>query len=169
MAKDIKPCSGAGFWFPGNPDALKKEVQQFLDNAPDTTIDGTVQAIISPHAGYRYCGDVMATVFKTVKGKSYDRVIILAFSHSYPIQGFSVLKVDGYETPLGTIPMDVEIRDKLLESRLASSVTAAHAREHSAENQLPFLQVVLEPGWKMISIFAGDNALRCEQDDMGAP
>ena len=66
------------------------------------------------------------------------------------------MKVDAYETPLGEIPVDIPMRDALLKNPLGKSVNAAHAREHSDENQLPFLQVVLEPGWKMISIFVGD-------------
>lgn len=156
MAKNVRPCSGAGFWFPASPSALKREVQQYLDLAPKTSLPGKVVGIISPHAGYRYCGEVMGSVYNTVRGKKYKRVIILAFSHSYPVSGLSVLKVDAYETPLGEIPVDIEMRDALLKSPLVQSVAQAHSREHSDENQLPFLQTVLEPGWRMVSIFVGD-------------
>ncbi|MCD6386361.1 AmmeMemoRadiSam system protein B [Candidatus Sumerlaeota bacterium] len=156
MAKNVRPCSGAGFWFPASPAELKREVQQYLNLAPKSSLPGTVVGIISPHAGYRYCGEVMGTVYNTVRGKKYKRVIILAISHSYPISGLSVLKVDAYETPLGEIPVDKEMRDALLKHPLFQTVAPAHTREHSDENQLPFLQTVLEPGWQMVSILVGD-------------
>jgi AmmeMemoRadiSam system protein B/AmmeMemoRadiSam system protein A len=156
MATKVKPCSGAGFWFPGSPKALENEVRGYLKLAAETSLPGKVQAIISPHAGYRYCGEVMGNVYSTVKDKEYERVIFLAFSHSYPVRGLSIMDVDAYETPLGNIPIDTEMRDTLLKHSLVNSVDRAHAREHSDENQMPFVQVALKPGWKMISIFVGD-------------
>ncbi len=156
MAQKVKSCSGANFWFPGNQKELKKTVEKYLEQARTAEVEGTVQGVISPHAGYRYCGEIMGSVYKRLRGKTYDRVIFLAFSHSYPVKDISVLEVDGYETPLGTIPVDTELRDTLLQHELVTPQPPAHAREHSAENQFPFLQVVLEPGWKMVSIFVGD-------------
>ncbi len=156
MAQRVRPCSGAGFWFPQNPGALKREVDKYLKSVSVPSVEGRVVSIISPHAGYTYCGEVMGMVYNTVKGKNYERVILLAISHSYPVKGLSVLKVDAYETPLGQIPVDKEMRDALFQHSLVEEVSVAHSREHSDENQLPFLQLVLEPGWKMVSIFVGD-------------
>lgn len=156
MAKKVRPCSGAGFWFPGSAKGLEREVRQYLELAPETKIPGRVVGIISPHAGYRYCGEVMGAVYKTVMGKKYNRVVFLAFSHSYPVDGLSVLGVDAYQTPLGEMPVDMEMRDALLKNPLVKSVASAHTQEHSDENQMPFVQTVLQPGWKMVSIFVGE-------------
>ena len=156
MDSKVRPCSGAGTWFPANPSVLEKQVLNYINSAPDVQIPGRVIAVVSPHAGYMYCGDVMGAVYKSLKEKQYKRVIFLAFSHSYPVKGLSTPMVDAYETPLGTMPVDKEMRDALLKHDLVTSVARAHAHEHSDENQMPFVQVALQPGWKMISIYAGD-------------
>ncbi|MCX7765633.1 MAG: AmmeMemoRadiSam system protein B, partial [Candidatus Sumerlaeia bacterium] len=155
MAKKVKPCSGAGFWFPGSAKVLEREVRQYLEQAPETKLEGTVCGIISPHAGYQYCGQVMGAVYKTIMGKKYKRVVLLAFPHM-PFDEISVLNVDAYETPLGEIPVDTVMRDTLLKSSIIKSISQVHSREHSDENQLPFLQVALQPGWQMLSILVGD-------------
>lgn len=155
MAKKVRPCSGAGFWFPASARLLEREVRQYLEQAPATELEGTVCGIISPHAGYQYCGQVMGAVYKTVMGKKYKRVVLLAFPHM-PFDQISVLNVDAYETPLGEIPVDTEMRDALLKSSIIKSISQVHSREHSDENQLPFLQVALQPGWQMLSILVGD-------------
>lgn len=152
---NIHKCAGAGRWFPASATELRREVERFLDSAKVEVPKGRVVAVVAPHAGYAYCGPVAGYTYGVVRGKSYKRVIILALSHSYPIRGLSVLDVDAYETPLGLVPVDRECVRKLLEHNLVQTVAAAHAQEHSDENQLPFLQVALKPGWKLVSVFVG--------------
>jgi AmmeMemoRadiSam system protein B len=49
-------------------------------------------AIISPHAGYIFSGDVAATVFNTIdSNKKYNHVFILSTSHTANYRGASVL------------------------------------------------------------------------------
>jgi AmmeMemoRadiSam system protein B/AmmeMemoRadiSam system protein A len=152
--QDVHRCSGAGFWFERDPKALQVQVDGFLEAATPPEIAGPIRALVVPHAGYQYSGQTAAHAYKLLRGRPIKRVVILAFSHSTPIDGASVLNVEEYQTPLGSIPVDREMVAALLSDWRFETVPAAHHKEHSDENQLPFLQRVLGD-FKMVSILVG--------------
>jgi hypothetical protein len=156
-AGDVRPCSGAGFWYPATKAELTQTVEQFLREKPDEAISGRPVGIIAPHAGYKFSGRACGAAFATLKGQSYKRVILLGFSHRRMVQGASILNADAYNTPLGDIPVDTEVTAKLLEGDLFKTQAAAHTNEHSLENELPFLQAALPQGWKLVPIFIGQT------------
>ena len=80
--------------------------------------------------------------------------MVLAPSHHIGFRGLSVLDVDSYETPLGKIPVDKDVADKLREHPLIDSLPQVHAREHSLEIQLPFIQEALGE-FKLVPLVAG--------------
>lgn len=144
MAENIRKSVIAGSWYPGNPDVLRTDIENFLANVPMETLDGTLVALVSPHAGYVYSGQVAAYSYKLLEGKNFDSVIVIGPSHRAYFQGASVYSRGGYETPLGTVAVDEELADEIISyGEMIASVPAAHAQEHSVEIQLPFLQVVL--------------------------
>jgi AmmeMemoRadiSam system protein B/AmmeMemoRadiSam system protein A len=99
---------------------------------------------VVPHAGYIYSGPVAAYAYKGISGKSYDTVVIIGPSHRTRFRGISVYDVDRFETPLGAIPMDVDLNRRLISSsKKISYHPEAHDQEHSVEVQLPFLQKAL--------------------------
>jgi len=148
--------TGAGGWYPADKETLAAQVDAFLLEEPDTTLKGRPIAVISPHAGFRYSGKCAGAAFSAVKGLSYKRVVVLGISHFAPLRGASILNVDAYATPLGTIPLDRKACKKLLGHRLFNTVPAAHAREHSVENELPFLQRALKGEFKLVPILIGE-------------
>jgi len=150
----VKPCSGAGRWFPATAAELKEEVDRFL-SVDTPTIPEQPIALIVPHAGYSFSGTVAGTAYATLKGRSIKRVILLGLSHGARLQGASVLRMDAYETPLGLIPVDLEARDALLDCPVVKEQPAAHREEHSVENQLPFLQRVLDD-FSMVEVLVGE-------------
>jgi len=154
--QDVHRCAGADRWFPGDPARLRKSVERYLDAAKFDMPKGEVVAVVAPHAGYDFSGPVAGHSYAAVRNKSCKRVIVLALSHGYPLTGVSVLDVEAYETPLGSIPVDRECVKALLATGAIRSVPGAHVREHSDENQLPFLQVALKPGWKLVSVLVGE-------------
>jgi len=153
--QQMRNPTGAGMWYPADKGALAAQVDGFLQEKPATPPKGKPIAIISPHAGFRFSGKCAGAAFSTVKGRSYGRVIVLGISHRALLRGASILKVDGYATPLGKIPLDRKACDKLLEQRLFSTVPRAHADEHSVENELPFLQRALKGEFKLVPILIG--------------
>jgi AmmeMemoRadiSam system protein B/AmmeMemoRadiSam system protein A len=155
---DIRPCAGAGQWFPGRADDLRAQIALYFKDVPDAArLEGkTVTGLIVPHAGYTYSGPVAAYAYKTLEGRAISRVIGLAFSHSYPLRGACVIPKDFHETPLGLVPVEREACEKLLKEKHFSSVPQADRTEHSLENQLPFLQCVAKD-WKLIPVLVGDS------------
>ncbi|MFQ5804814.1 MAG: AmmeMemoRadiSam system protein B [Phycisphaerae bacterium] len=143
----VRPAYCAGTWYPGGAAALTKQVDDLLARASPADASGKPIAMISPHAGYRFSAPVAATGYACLRGHSYKRVVVLAFSHrgAGRYQGVDVPKgLTAYATPLGEVPIDREVCDRLLANRLFTSNPAVDRGEHSLELQLPFLQRVLK-------------------------
>ncbi len=136
----VRPAALAGSWYPGDAQDLARAVDGYLAQATLTSVPGKVVALVSPHAGYQYSGLAAAHGYKLINKGDYDVVVVMAPSHHSGFRGASILDVDDYSTPLGRIPLDRKICDKLREHRLIQSRPEVHAQEHSVEIQLPFLQ-----------------------------
>ncbi|MFQ6091693.1 MAG: AmmeMemoRadiSam system protein B [bacterium] len=141
---DVRQSVIAGSWYPGDPGSLAAEVGRFLKNVEKVRIEGELLALICPHAGYRYSGQVAAYSYKLLAGKKTETVVLIGPSHRYPFKGFSVYDKGGYQTPLGLVPINVELASALIKSNeLIKFIPQAHLAEHSIEIQLPFLQHML--------------------------
>ena len=162
----IRPDVLAGSWYPGEPDALRRQVDRFLDLAPEEEVRGEVVALIAPHAGYAYSGPTAAVAYRQVRGRSYDAVVVLAPSHREPFRGASVYAGGSYRTPLGLVSVDSGLADAIVSgggsdvhAGLAGHrVSPGGAGEHSLEIQLPFLQRVL-PEVPIVPIVVGAHDL----------
>jgi hypothetical protein len=139
----IRKPAVAGAFYPGEKDALKEMVDGYLAAAPKRDYNG-IMALVSPHAGYIYSGQVAAHGYRQLEGQHYDTVVIIGPSHHIYFDGISVYEGDYFETPLGNISFDRELSRALIEaSPRMTNRTDAHVKEHSVEVQLPFLQEVL--------------------------
>ncbi len=155
---EIRPSILAGTWYPADKNELLEMINKFLASAHIPVIKGKIKAIIVPHAGYVYSGSVAAYAFKAIKGKMYKRVVMIGPCHRSFFYGVSVNLQKGYKTPLGIVPVDIEFAKKLIqESDQIRYVPMAHACEHCLEIQLPFLQVVLKKGFKLVPILMGEQ------------
>ena len=149
----------AGSWYPGTGDELLRRIKKLSAETEDTLLDprhGKLRALIVPHAGYDYSGSTAAAGYKLINGKKYKRVVIIGAAHYGDVPSLSILDVHAYTTPLGMVELDRKAVDYLGRSPLVIRHPTAHAQEHSIEMQLPFLQVMLQPGWKLVPILVGD-------------
>ena len=147
----------AGSWYPGNHSVLRRDIETFLNLVPETESEGKIVAIIAPHAGYVYSGQIAAYAYKRVCGNSYDAVIVIGPSHRAAFHGVSIFSKGGYETPLGIVPVAEELAKQIKKnSNLVSDIPAAHLQEHSIEIQLPFLQYVLG-SFSFVPLVMGDQ------------
>jgi len=155
--KDVRTSILAGTWYPGTPDALSKSVHGYLSKARVRSPDGTLKAIIVPHAGHRYSGGVAAHAYRLLQGSRFTRVVLIGPSHRAAFRGVSVNLQSAYKTPLGMVPVDQETGRKLLDTGPNIRwLRKAHAREHSLEIQLPFLQTVLHE-FQIVPIVMGEQ------------
>ena len=155
-AGEIKEPNVAGSFYPSDPAILSRMVDGFLAKADPAPIEGKIFALISPHAGYEFSGQVAGFGYKLIKNKPYKTVVILGPSHQYAFRGVSVYPGGAFRTPLGDIPVDSDFSKKLL-GRDPEIVFEPRAflKEHSLEVQLPFLQRALKD-FKIVAIILGD-------------
>ncbi len=140
---DIRMPVASGSFYPGDKKALNEQIEEFLNNAKNLNIDN-IKALVAPHAGYIYSGQVAAYSYKQIMGKDYGTAIIIAPSHSEFFDFNSIYPGDGYKTPLGTLEIDKEKAKELVSgSSNIKFSTSGHYNEHSLEVQLPFIQNVL--------------------------
>lgn len=124
-------------WYPQDPGALSAELDRMLHSGEESAAEPAL-GVISPHAGYRYSGQVAGALYRRVNVP--DRVIVLSVNHrGYGRQG-AVWPGGSWAIPGAVIPVDEEVTAKLL-ARVPSldADTTAHQYEHSDELQLPFL------------------------------
>jgi hypothetical protein len=149
---EIREPAVAGSWYPGKPEILSQDIKGHLENVKKEKIDGEIVALVSPHAAYMYSGQVAAYAYKMIEGKTFNTVIVVAPSHHVLFKGASLYDRGGFRTPLGVVPVDVELSKKMMEKRKEIKfLPEAHSQEHSLEMQIPFLQVVLK-SFKLVPI-----------------
>jgi AmmeMemoRadiSam system protein B/AmmeMemoRadiSam system protein A len=155
----IRQPAVAGQFYPGTEARLRSMVTDLVNKAESTPIKGNLIALISPHAGYIYSGQVAAHAYKLIKGKRFDAVIVIAPSHHVYFSGSSVYSLGPYKTPLGLAEINKSLADAISESDESITYNAqAHMTEHSLEVQLPFLQMMI-PELKIVPIVMGDQSL----------
>jgi AmmeMemoRadiSam system protein B len=151
-----RPPAVAGLFYPDEPEALRSVLRDCLDRAVRPQ-PAAPKVLISPHAGYTYSGPVAGSAYRALGEvtKRIKRVVLIGPSHFVPFSGLAIPRVDGFETPLGVVPIDDFARHEILRVPHVMSADAPHAREHSLEVQLPFLQVLLGE-FRVLPVVVGD-------------
>ena len=147
----IRKPAVAGTFYPRDKYELIKQIDEFLDSVIVKNYGDPI-GFVCPHAGYIYSGFTAAHSFKYLKDREYEKVIILAPSHYDGYGGITTWNGTGIETPLGIVETDDS--DKLEKYGVQKS-HLGFGKEHSLEVELPFLQKVLKPGWKLVPLVMG--------------
>jgi AmmeMemoRadiSam system protein B/AmmeMemoRadiSam system protein A len=164
----VRQPAVAGQFYPASPDELRRMIDDDLSQAVVPPLSGNLVAIVAPHAGYIYSGKVAAHSYAILKGKKFDRVVVIAPSHFEAFPFASVYDGDAYATPFGNVPVDKDFAAKLAKSNsLIQLSSRGHAPaqeqgEHALEVQLPFLQRVLAD-FKLVPIVMGDQNYEIER------
>jgi AmmeMemoRadiSam system protein B/AmmeMemoRadiSam system protein A len=156
----------AGQFYPGSPSELRNELEGLFKGKVSKTPDKNILAIISPHAGYVYSGNIAAESFAQIDPeKGYDNIFLIGSSHHLSFDGASIYTKGNFSTPLGIVPVNLELARKLATSYgCFTERTDAHIAEHSLEVQLPFLQYRLKNPYRIIPIvIASQNATTCRK------
>ena len=143
----VRPATQAGRFYEGNPQKLSHEVDSFLTLHSGSAKQNRVAALIVPHAGYYFSGNVAASAYMALPASPhYKRIFLLGPSHHEWLDGASVnVEADYYSTPLGNVKVDRETARQLIKAdSLFTCRKEAHDREHCLEVQLPFLQRLFE-------------------------
>jgi AmmeMemoRadiSam system protein B len=153
----------AGTWYPGSATALKRAVENHLAHAEAGAASGPEEldelvAIVAPHAGLMYSGPVAAHAYRLLRDHPSDVIVLVGPSHFVRFEGVSVYAAGGFETPFGVVQIDEPCAKAIMQATaIVSDYPAAHAREHSLEMQLPFIQLVA-PSTKIVPLVMGSQS-----------
>jgi MEMO1 family protein len=137
-----RPPAVAGSFYEASPERLRAQVQACFEANEQPASKVRFVGAVVPHAGLMYSGHVAAAFYALAQLPR--RFIILCPNHT-GIGHFAAINREGeWRTPLGAVPIDTPLADALMaNTRLLGEDWKAHAREHSLEVQLPFLQQLL--------------------------
>ncbi len=138
----VRAPAVAGAFYPAQPTRLRAEVEALLASAPRPVDPRPPKALVVPHAGYSYSGPIAAAAYATLDPRSIERVAILGPAHTVPLVGLAAPSASGFATPLGVVEVDRDAVERVSVLPQVAVDDRAHAREHSLEVQLPFLQVL---------------------------
>lgn len=155
----VREPAVAGQFYPADSTELRLAVTRYLSDALPKRVDKPV-AIIVPHAGYVYSGQIAADAFRQVEGQPYDLIVILGTNHTTPgFRGVSVYTKGRFATPLGEMPIDEQAAEDLLKAdKDCVFDPQVHAKEHSVEVEIPFVQQLF-PAAKILPLVIGDPDL----------
>ena len=158
-AQKVRPASQSGRFYDSDATSLSQEVDSLLSLHAKGGGYANVAALIAPHAGYYFSGNVAAAAYSAIDpSRRYKRVFIIGPSHYEWLAGASVDTGYGYySTPLGRVPLDVETCLSLSADSLFAYREEVHDREHCIEVQLPFLQRRMEEVPPIVPIVVSTN------------
>lgn len=155
-----RPPAVAGSFYASDPEVLRKDLEFLFSRALPAKPGGELLAVIVPHAGYPYSGEVAATSFNQIDPeKSYENIFLIGNSHRYAFEGAAVFSSGNFATPLGEVPVNLELAGDLIEKyAVFLDEDAVHMQEHSLEVQLPFLQYHMKEDLQIVPILLGTRS-----------
>jgi AmmeMemoRadiSam system protein B len=164
----------SGLFYPDSGEELRREIEIYLEKVDRDGLrkliieqtgleSGAVKqplAIIAPHAGYMFSGNVQAWSYAALEGADYETLVVIGPAHQAAFKGVSISKDDAYGTPIGEIEVDVQFAKELTGcGDLFRHFEDAHLGEHAIEVQIPFIQLQL-PGVKIVPILLGEQNMK---------
>jgi AmmeMemoRadiSam system protein B len=148
----LRPPAVAGRFYPSDARELTRLIQKFTAGDPGNE-KLHVRACLVPHAGYIYSGGVAGAVFSRIFLP--NKIIVVGVRHAPPGADLAILSEGAWRTPLGDVPLDGWLAQKLMQyCPELQEDSVAHRREHSLEVEIPFLQV-LDPGFAFVPVAVG--------------
>ncbi|MEI6388247.1 MAG: AmmeMemoRadiSam system protein B [Spirochaetota bacterium] len=143
----------AGIFYPEEPRELRDLVASLLQAAPLPASPAV--AILSPHAGFEYTGDLSAQAWKAAVGRTITTLVILAPFHSSTETAIWLPESTRYSGPFGDFPVDRNAVEGLSECGTHYLVNdIPHLEEHSIEVQLPFAAAIC-PEARLVPVLVG--------------
>lgn len=154
----VRPMCHAGRSYPSDPQDLKVQLEQFFSQVsyPAASRESNPRQLIglvAPHIDISAGGPSFAYAYRAVmEAEAPSTWIVLGTGHE-PVQNYFALTVKDFETPLGIVPCNRLLSEKLIKEMprnlLASEYN--HRREHVIEFQAVFLAHV-QPGCSIVPI-----------------
>lgn len=147
----LREATVAGIFYPDDPAELESRIISLFDVAEAKS----AEAILSPHAGLDYSGDLSALAWKAASGREVDTVLVLSPIHRAEEACICLPESDVFDTPLGSIAIDRPLVEELRDcGTIFDENDIPHFEEHGIEVQLPFMRMLF-PGASLVPVLLG--------------
>ncbi|OYT29995.1 AmmeMemoRadiSam system protein B [Thermoplasmatales archaeon ex4572_165] len=148
--KLIRKATVSGMFYDAGEIELNNQIKTcfFSENGPGTILERNIKkqqlkGVIVPHAGYPFSGSIAAYAYDLILDAGFaDVFIIIGPNHSGMGSGVAMSSKGSWETPLGNIPVDEEIVQRITGGIIDPDDHTMKYQENSIEVQLPFLQYI---------------------------
>lgn len=141
MSVSIKPRY-AGQWYPAQEQKLSQMLSQYFAHSESAKPqEGSLRAIIAPHAGLMFSGQTAAYAYHQLSQaiSEQDIVVLIAPSHRVRFDGIATVRKDGHiNTPLGQLKFADNLSQHLPSKTFFHDEGIVQA-EHAVEMHFPFL------------------------------
>lgn len=152
--------SHAGKCYDSNPDKLSEFIEEIENNIlldiPDYS-DRHITGVLAPHIDVTVAKETYVNLYRRLKGKHYDLVIIFGINHQWQ-DGLYSISEKNFITPFGTLQTDkdfvAQLRERVPVGTLATN-DYGHRLEHSIEFQTIFLHHYLQEPPYIVPILCG--------------
>ncbi len=152
----VRSPAFAGQFYSADSTTLSKSIASFMNDAEPTKADRPI-AIIVPHAGYIFAGQIAADGYNQVRHGEYDLIVVLGTNHTTAgFTGISVYPGGAFVTPIGTAAVDEKAAEELVKADPdVTTNIEVHEKEHSIEVQIPFIKYLF-PNAKILPVIVGE-------------
>jgi AmmeMemoRadiSam system protein B/AmmeMemoRadiSam system protein A len=142
-------------FYPADPAVLAATVDASIASAEPPPLNP--KAVIAPHAGHIYSGDIAGAAYKLLSRRKDEikRVILLGPNHRVHVRGMALSPCDAWHTPFGPLAVDRAARDLIARTPGVSVEREPFSGEHSLEVHLPFVHRALGEV-EILPILVGD-------------
>uniref|UniRef100_A0A1D1ZU13 Protein MEMO1 n=1 Tax=Auxenochlorella protothecoides TaxID=3075 RepID=A0A1D1ZU13_AUXPR len=153
----VRAAYHAGTWYDDRARSLEASIRKWMEDASHPDPVGSIRALIGPHAGFTYCGHVLAHAYKGIDASSVKRVFVIGPSHHFFSRRCLLSPATIYRSPLGDVPVDSGVYDQLKASGAFDIASLSQdEEEHSIEMHCPFIQHVMrERSFTLVPIIVG--------------
>ncbi|MGA2544925.1 MAG: AmmeMemoRadiSam system protein B [Rectinemataceae bacterium] len=149
----VREATVAGIFYPDDPSELEAKVGALLAAAKPAI--SNARAILSPHAGLDYSGDLSALAWKSAAREKVDTVLVLSPLHRAKESLIYLPESDYFDIPTGRVPVDGSLVEEMRDCGTLMSVNdIPHFEEHGIELQLPFMHALL-PSARLVPVLLG--------------
>ena len=151
----------AGRFYPLERDELLDSIESCFQHELGPGLPGgagserRIKGAMAPHAGYMCSGMTAAHTYKAIREDGLPEAYVVVGPDHYGLSPGITMCTEGYLTPLGECPCPMDIAENLRGK--VPDMPAAHAKEHSVEVEVPFIQYI-DPDAKVLPIVMGDQS-----------
>jgi|MDSV01.3.fsa_nt_gb AmmeMemoRadiSam system protein B len=151
----------AGIFYPDNFEHLNDQIDEFfsLPLPPNQMNLSCPRALVVPHAGYIYSGQVAARAYQILANYTDNirRIVMFGPAHRAHVRGIACPTFSHYNTPLGQLEIDLPMQAHI-KSTYQGEVNITDVpfyQEHCLEVQMPFIQYIYKDMPSITPILVG--------------